>query len=147
MANFASESDVRLALQVNDAVAVPSALAEASIAAAHDALLRRIDPALEGGVPPSAVVRGEAFLAGAYLLRSLAAKDAVEQKHLAIGSQRIEAGARHLALTVMADMLEEEAWKTLAPYVKDCAGREAAAATDSTAVLGGRRPWPLRWER
>jgi len=136
MANFASESDVRLALQVNDAVMVPASLVAAGIAAAHEALLRRIDPTLEAGTPPTAVVRGEALLAGACLLRSLAAKDAVEQKHLAIGSQRIEAGARHLALTVMADTLEEEAWKTLAPYAADWAGRQPAAAIDSVAVLG-----------
>ena len=137
MANFASESDVRLALQVNDAVMVPAALAAAGIAAAHDALLRRIDPALEAGTPPASVIRGEALLAGACLLRSLAAKDAIDRKHFAIGSQRIEAGARHLALTVMADMLEEEAWKTLAPYMVDSARREPAAATESVAVLGG----------
>ncbi|HOT50861.1 MAG TPA: hypothetical protein PLI07_07775, partial [Candidatus Hydrogenedentes bacterium] len=74
MANFASESDVRLALQVNDAVMVPASLVAAGIAAAHEALLRRIDPTLEAGTPPTAVVRGEALLAGACLLRSLAAK-------------------------------------------------------------------------
>ncbi|MCX5758319.1 MAG: hypothetical protein NTU83_07400 [Candidatus Hydrogenedentes bacterium] len=131
MANFASESDVRLAIQVSDTVAVPSTLVVASLAAAHDALLRRIDPALSMTPPPAAVVHGEAWLAGAAVLRSLAAKDTVEQKQLTIGNQRIEAGARYSALTAMAELAEAQAWEALEPYLTDCQGREPGGATDS----------------
>jgi len=136
MANFASESDVRLALQVNDMVAVPSDLVEASITAAHDELLRRIDPAWAEGTPPAALVRGEALLAGACVLRSLAAKEAVEQRQVTVGNQRIEAGPRRAALTEMAAEFEKLAWEALAPYVVDRMGREPAAASDSVNVLG-----------
>ena len=135
MANFASESDVRLALQANDTVAVPSALVVGCIVGAHDELLRRLDPAVAGGTPPTGVLSGEVLLAVARVLRCLAMKDTVEQKQLTIGNQRIEAGARYSALTAMAELAEAQAWAALEPYLTDCRGREPGAATDSVAVF------------
>jgi hypothetical protein len=78
------------------------------------------------------------MLTGARLLESLASKDAVEQKQLTIGGQRIEAGARFNALMAMSGLAERNAWHLLEPYLADRPSMDVLKTTDSVEVLGGR---------
>ncbi|HNR29710.1 MAG TPA: hypothetical protein PKI11_02375 [Candidatus Hydrogenedentes bacterium] len=136
MTTFASESDVRGRLQAHDTESVPTGLVTTALEDAHDALLRRLDP--QYAEPPAApgLVIGEALLAGAYLLRALASRDAIEQQRVTIGGQRIEAGDRFAALLAMADQSEKRAWRALEPFLLPMRPRVPLDVTASTPVLG-----------
>ncbi|HEO70635.1 MAG TPA: hypothetical protein ENN80_05180 [Candidatus Hydrogenedentes bacterium] len=136
MATFATESDVRLKFQLNDAVLVTSDVIELSIGDAHQELLRFLDEAYAVGEPPYALVLGETLLAGTHLFRSLAAKEAFEQKHVRVGGQQLQEGARFASLNAVAALTEDEAWRVLAPYLAAFPPRSVAAVTASTPVLG-----------
>jgi hypothetical protein len=136
MASFATEDDVRLKFQLSDTTLVPSALVTASIDDAHAELLRVLDPAYITEPPEDALVMGEVMLAGAHLLRSLASKDAFDQRQLVIGNQRIEAGKRFSALMTMASLAEQNGWYLLEAYLVDRPSRPPLDATDTVAVLG-----------
>jgi len=136
MANFATEADVRLKFQLNDTTLAPPALLAGSIGDAHGELLRRLAPEFDTTPPEDAVVLGETLLAGAHVLRSLASKDAFEQKDIVVGGQRIEAGKRFSSLMTMASLATDEAWRILAPYLVDQPARPPVGVTDTVAVLG-----------
>ena len=136
MANFTTEAAVRLKLQVNDTVWVLSALVTSSIGDAHEAILRRLDPSVDTESPEDELILGETLLAGAYLLYSLASKDAVEQKQVTVGGQRVETGKRFDALESVAKLTETQAWDTLAPYLAAQPETALAGVTDSVPVLG-----------
>ena len=57
-------------------------------------VLRRIAGKHAAAPIADAVVLGETLLAGAYVLRALASKDAQEQKQISIGGHQIDAGKR-----------------------------------------------------
>lgn len=136
MALFATEEDVRLRFQLNDTQVAPAALVLACIDAAHEELVRRLDPVF--GVDPvqSAVVVGETLLAGAQVFRALAGKDAADQRQVTIGGQHLDAGRRFDALMATAKASEEKAWYVLEPYLKARPVTLPAAGTDTVAVLG-----------
>lgn len=136
MASFAAEEDVRLKFQMMDSVLTPSALILASIDDAHAELLRALDPAYLAGPPDANLILGEVMLAGAHLFRSIASKDAADQKQIVLGSQRMDAGKRFGALTAIASLAEQNAWYLLEPYLADRASRSPLGATDTIAVLG-----------
>ena len=136
MASFATEDDVRMKFQLGDTTLVPSALVTASIDDAHAELLRALDPAHISDSPEDALVMGEVMLAGAHLLRSLASKDAFDQKQLVIGNQRIDAGKRFGALMTMASLAEQNAWYLVEVYLVDRPSQAPLSATDTVAVLG-----------
>ncbi len=136
MATFAAEADVRMKFQLNDTTLVPTALIVASIEDAHRELLRFLDPVYSAPPADEALVMGEVLLAGAHLFRTLASKDAFDQKQLAVGSHRIDAGKRFSALTAMASLSEQNAWYLLEPYLLDVPSRTALGASDTVAVLG-----------
>lgn len=136
MANFATEAGVRLKFQLNDTTFAPSELVTASIDAAHLELVRRLNPEYDTTPAEDGVVLGETLLSGSHLLRSLASKDASEQKHVVIGGQRIEAGKRFSSLMAMALLAEEQAWRVIEPYLLDRPPRSPLDATDTVAVLG-----------
>ena len=136
MASFATEDGVRLKFQLNDSTLVSSDLVNASIDDAHTEILRYLNPVFDTETPESALVLGETALAGGHLFRSLASKDAFDQKQLTIGGQRIESGKRFGALTTLAALVEELAWRFLEPYLRDRSGGTAAGTTDSVPVLG-----------
>lgn len=114
---FTNESDVRLRLQVPEAAQAPADLILASIEDAHAFLLPFLAPDVDVEDPPRLLARGEALLAGAMVLRALASRDAVAQKQMTIGGQRIEAGARFAALQTASKAVEAEAWETLAAFL------------------------------
>ncbi len=136
MANFTTESVVRTKFQVEDSTLVPSSLVTASIDDAHDELMRFLDPEVDTGNPEDGLVLGETLLAGAHLFRSLASKDAFDQKHVSIGGQDIAEGDRFAALTETADKAETQAWAMLEPYLAAAPTRTPADTTESTEVLG-----------
>lgn len=136
MANFATESGVRLRFQVTDAVLVPTDVVNASIDDAHAEVMRVLDPEVETDPAPAGLVTGETLLAGAYLYRTLASKDAFQQRNVTIGGQRIEDGERFRALTAIAALAEKQAWFVLEPYVAELPGRTVVDATPSMPVLG-----------
>ena len=136
MSAFTTESAVRLKFQLTDTTLVPSDLITTSINDAHAELLRYLNPDYDVEPPEDALVQGETLLAGAHLYRSLAAKEAFSQKHVAVGSQRIEPGERFTSLMTIATLTEGLAWYMLEPYVLDQPARALAAATDTTPVIG-----------
>ncbi len=136
MANFSSESLVRLRFQFNDTVAVPADLVEACLDDAHCEVLRFLDPVYNTSIPEEAVLLGETLLAGAYVFRALASRDVQEQKHVTVGGHRIEEGKRFASLTAIATVTAEQAWYLLEPYVVDRPSECLADATASTPVLG-----------
>lgn len=137
MAEFATEAAVRLRFQWPEGGRVPADLVAAAIADAHDEVLRRLASWVDPEAPEDALCLGETLLAGARVLSALAAKDATDQRHVTVGGQRVEEGARFSALTAMADRAEREAWAALAPYLEAAPETWTAGATDSQAVLGG----------
>ena len=136
MANFCSESDVRLRFQLSDTVLTPSDLLATCIDDAHTEVLRSLDAGVDVDPPDQGLVTGETLLAGAYVFRALAAKDAVQQKHVTIGGQRIEDGERFRALTAVAALTEQQAWFVLEPYVAANASRTVLETTASVPVIG-----------
>jgi ribonuclease HIII len=136
MASFAAEEDVRSKFQMTDLTLAPSALILASIDDAHAELLRVLDPTRASEPPDANLVMGEVMLAGAHLFRSLASKDALGQRQVVIGSQRIDAGKRFGALMAMASLAEQNAWYLLEPYLVDRPSRAPLAPTETSAVLG-----------
>lgn len=136
MAVFTTESNVRLKFQINDSALVSSQLVEAAIHDAHDQVLRHLDPAFDTPDPAETLVLGETLLAGAHLFRALAARDALEQKRIAIGGQRIEEGGRFAALNAVADLAEDHAWFFLDAFLLARPLRPPLTATPSRPVLG-----------
>lgn len=136
MATFTTEAAVRLKFQIEDAVLVSSELIVAGIDDAHVELLRFLRPEYDTGSPEDALVLGETLLAGARVLRSLASKQAFEQKAIKIGGQHLQEGSRFAALMAFAASTEAEAWRLLEPFLKDQPARAVGDATDSTSVLG-----------
>ena len=136
MANFASESDVRLRFQLNDTVLVGADLIGACMADAHAEIERFLDPEVDVDPPEQGLVTGETLLTGAYLYRALAAKDAFQQRHVSIGGQTVSEGERFRALMAVAALTEKQAWFLLEPYLTAQPVRMAIECTDSTPVIG-----------
>lgn len=136
MANFANESDVRLRFQLNDTGLVPADLIGACIDDAHGEIERFLDPDTEIDPPDQGLVVGETLLAGAYMYRTLAAKDAFHQRNVTIGGQRLEEGERFRALMAIAALTEKQAWFVLEPYLATQPVRLVLDHSDSTPVLG-----------
>ncbi|MCD6287849.1 MAG: hypothetical protein J7M12_01915 [Candidatus Hydrogenedentes bacterium] len=137
MAEFTDESAVRVKTQLTDTVHAPTELIETSITDAHNALLERLDPRYADAVPVEAeLIRGETLLAGAYLLRSVAAGASVRARDLRLGDRYIEEGNRYAAMSRMADRFEKEAWETVSRFLVPLAGGFGAAATRTEPILG-----------
>ena len=136
MANFATESGVRLKFQVEDTTQFPTTLVEGSIDDAHDEMLRWLDPDVDTQSPPTGLVVGETLLAGSYLLTSLASRSAVERQQVVVAGQRIESGDRFSSLIAMASRVEKQAWRTLDPFLAARPGRVLVDTTDTVPVLG-----------
>ncbi len=136
MANFATEADVRLKFQVEDAAVFPTALVTGSIDDAHEEVLRRLDSGVDVQSPPVALVLGETLLAGAHLLRSLASRNATVRQEVTVGGQRIADGDRFASLMAMASRAEKQAWRTLEPFMAARPGLQLGSATDCVPVWG-----------
>lgn len=136
MSAFCTESDVRLRFQLNDAALVSAELITACINDAHNEIKRILDPETEVDPPEQGLMTGETLLAGAYLYRALAAKDAFQQRHVTIGGQRLEEGERFRALLAVAALTEKQAWFVLEPYVTARPVRVVLDCTDTIPVLG-----------
>lgn len=136
MAVFTTEDAVRLKFQMNDAAWTPTPLVLASIAEAHEAILRRLDPEVSLGAPAEGLVLGETLLAGSCLLRSMASKDAALQKEVTVGGQRVETAKRFASLMALSVKTEELAWAALGPYLRDIPGSCPGSVTGTGTVLG-----------
>ncbi|MDX9976084.1 MAG: hypothetical protein RBU21_24110, partial [FCB group bacterium] len=119
-----------------DAANVPASLVAACIEDAHEQIRRFLDPRHDTEAPAGALVIGETFLAGAGVLRALAAKEAVDQKRLTIGGQRIEESQRFQTLTAAAATATDQAWTHLEPYLLERPVLAPVDATDTAPVLG-----------
>lgn len=136
MAVFATEAGVRLAAQIEDTGIASTALVEACIAEAHEAVLGNLDDSVDQENPPTALVHGETLLAVSMLLRALASRDAVEQVELQIGGQRIDAGQKFASLMSIARRFEKEADRTLEPFGVAPRAMPPCDVTATTPVLG-----------
>jgi hypothetical protein len=128
--------EVRDKFQLTDTTVAPTSLITTSIDDAHDEVLRLLDPVYDVPTPDAALVSGEVLLAGVHALRSLASRDAAEQKHVSVGGSRVEAGKRFDVLMAMAVSAEERAWQSLEPFLLDRASRQVADVTETTSVFG-----------
>ena len=136
MANFSTMDNVRLKFQLNDTALVSDSLIDGSITDAHIELLQFLDDEVDVDTPEEALIMGETLLAGVHLYRSLASKDAFQQKHAAVGSQRIEEGRRFASLMMVASTVEEQAWYILEPYLAEVPYSYVLSTTDSVPVIG-----------
>lgn len=132
---FATEEDVRLTFQLTDTDAAPPELVIAAIVSAHELLLQRLMPG-HAADPPGTVVQGEVLLAGAALLRSLAAKDAATQVTITVGGQRVDTAGRFSDLMTMAEASEDTAWHLLAAYLLPFNAHTVLRPSATTPVLG-----------
>ena len=135
MANFTNETAVREKFQLTDTVRVTSALVTMSIDDAHTELLVVLDPMYDVAPANAGVILGETLLAGSRVLRSLASKDAFEQRHVSVGGSRSEEGKRHAALLKSAESFESRAWQLLRPFLRSVSGRVALDTTDTVALI------------
>lgn len=136
MSTFTTESRIRERFQLSDTTLVPPNLIAAAIDDAHTDLLRYLDPVHETPSLPDALILGETLLAGAYLFRGIAARDAFEQKRIALGVHRIDSGPRFDALMALADATQAKAWNILEPFLKARPSQVLAAVTETVPVLG-----------
>lgn len=136
MAGFTTEALVREKFQLTDTAQVPVSLVNRNVDDAHLILLRFLDPIFDLPEPAAAVVLGETWLAGAYLLRSLASGAAVRKRKVSVGGQKVEPSGKAEALLAQADAAEAEAWRTLEPYLVVIPTDRLAAASDSQPLLG-----------
>jgi len=136
MANFTDEAKVRAKFELHDTVLVSSELIDGAIDDAHTEILRYLAPDVEINPPEEGLVLGETLLAGAHVFRTLAAKDAFDQKHLTIGGQDVAGGQRFNALERVGTVAEELAWYILEPYLEHPGMRAVGDATDTEPVLG-----------
>lgn len=137
MANFATETDVREKLQLDDPVQVPSLLITRSIDDAHVLIVRRLDSTKVGSPPDPELVLGETLLAGAHAMRSLAVRAARRRKQVTIGGSRVEPSERDTRLLALADAIESQAWDVLEPFLRWRSRRTLLRLSDSQPVLGG----------
>jgi hypothetical protein len=136
MSTFAAEADIRLRFQWNDTETVPDELVSMCLSEAHAELVRFLDPVYEMAPIEPAIVTGEILLAGARVMRALAARDASEQQDLQVGNQRIRPAGRSDALIAMAVIAEKDAWYLLEPYLMVVPTHAPMKVTDSTPILG-----------
>jgi len=135
MAGFTTEALVREKFQLTDTTQVLPSLVNRNVDDAHLILLRFLDPAFDLPTPAAAVVLGETLLAGAYLLRSLAAGAAYRRRKVTVGGQKVEPSGGSEALLAQADAAEAEAWRTLEPYLVVIPTDRLAGVTDSQPIV------------
>lgn len=136
MATFATESDVREKFQLTDTNTVSSALVVRGLNDANTDILRVLDDDVDTVTPEAGLIMGEALLAGAYVLRSLASGDAFSQKNLSLGTARVAGGDRFGDMSKAAEVAESQAWYVLEPYVSEMPEKPVASVTDTQPVLG-----------
>lgn len=132
---FATLAMTRLRAGVEEADA-PEELVQARLDDAHARVMARISATVPTDPPPGPLAAGEATLAGAYLLRSLAARAAGERRTVRVGGQSVERGRHGAELAAVAACLEAEAWEMLEPFLAPPPPRVQALATHTKAVLG-----------
>ncbi len=117
MPPFALEAAVRLKFRLEDVSEASSELIEASILHGHNDILARVREDIVAA-PPESVVIAETLLAGAALLRSLAARQALEKRDLRLSGHQFTTGQRFPALLETASAAELEAGRLLTPFLK-----------------------------
>jgi len=136
MPEFTTLSRIRDTFHLADTASAPDSLLERALADAHTVLTARLDPDVETDPPEEALVLGETLLAGAHVFRALSAADAAEQRHVAIGTARVQAGRRFDALAALAAFAQEQAWYVLGPYLRQPVPRTLLGASATAPVLG-----------
>jgi hypothetical protein len=117
MAPFIDLDSVRVKFHLTEAADIDDALLNASIADAHADVLDRIRGEYEDD-PPEPVVTAETLLAGAALLRSLAARMALDRRELRLAGQQMDTGKRLPLLLEVAEAARQEADRLLRPYLR-----------------------------
>lgn len=136
MPEFTTVARIRDTFHLADTAIAPDALIERALADAHTEITARLNPNAETEPPDEALVLGETLLAGAHVFRALAAGDAAEQRHVAIGTARVQAGRRFDALAALAALAQDQAWYILAPYLRQPVPRTLLGASATAPVLG-----------
>ncbi len=136
MALFASEADIRGRLLLPSAEELPAEIVTGALEDAHAALLVRLDPVHDSASPPPGLIAAEALLAGAGVMRWLAAGAISNGRSVRLGGQTIadtQSDARWLGL---ANETEARAWDLASAYLLPIGGPDALAASDTQPVLG-----------
>ncbi len=117
MSAYVTEEMLRLKFQVDDVVEVTPELVDASIAHAHGLVTRSIRAEyLE--TPPEPVIVAETLLAGAALLRSLAARRALERREARLAGHQLDTAKQFPALMDVAKTAALEAFALMKPYMR-----------------------------
>ena len=132
---FATENDVRLKFQLTDTTAVSAELITEALGSAHERLLQRLMPGYAAAPPPT-VVEGESLLAGAEVMRSLAAKEAATQARVTVGGQQVNTTGRFSDLMTIAEAADDTAWHLLEAYLLPFNARAVLRPSATTPVLG-----------
>lgn len=135
MPTFTTEALVRLKFQLTSTQDFPASLINDAIAEAHEPIAARLDPGVDTGSPPTALVIGETLLAGARTLRSLAVREATTQRSVVVGGQRVDTGTRQAQLALSAALAEEQAWEMLAPFLTPPPGTRSLSPTETTPIF------------
>ena len=135
MSTFATEDDVRLKCQLGENAA-PSELIADCLLQAHLCVLTRLDPAVSTEREAERLGDGEALLAGALVLRALAAGQATERRSVSLAGQRLDTGARGPALCAAAASAECRGWERLAPLLCAPPAPLPALTTDPMPLAG-----------
>ena len=135
MSTFAAEDDVRLKLQLSEAAASAELIADCLLQA-HLCVAMRLAPGVDTTREADRLRDGEALLAGALVLRALAAGQAAERRNVSLAGQRLDTGARGPALCEAAASAEFRGWERLAPVLATPPAPLPALATDPMPLAG-----------
>jgi hypothetical protein len=135
MPTFATEDDVRLKFQLSESAASSELIADCLLQA-NLCVLMRLDPGASTELEAGRLRDGEALLAGALVLRALAAGQAADRRSVSLAGQRLDTGARGTALCEAASSAERRGWERLAPVLTTPPAPLPALATDPMPVAG-----------
>ena len=135
MPTFAAEADVRLKFQLSETAAAAELIADCLLQA-HLCVVARLDPAIDTEVEAERLRDGEALLAGALVLRALAAGQAADRRNVSLAGQRLDTGARGPALCEAAASAEYRGWERLAPVLNTPPAPLPALTTDPMPLTG-----------
>lgn len=136
MPAFTTPESVRIKFQLDGLPEISPFLVASAIEQAHAAVLARIQPPGAGG-PPEAVHIAETLLAGAAVLRSLAARLALERSEVRLAGHHVETGKRFPALLQAAAEAEQSALMLLQPF-----GRPDTVDLPSLLLTNGQQGGP-----
>ncbi len=115
---FTNESTVRAHTQLLDDEKFPKELIVGRINDAHSIILRDLNP-IYANSNDQLLILAETELTAAFILRSLAAKSAVDTRQVRLPDVYYRESGKTINLIEASDKEEQSAWAHLAPFLKE----------------------------